>query len=205
MKYYTPTDLQAMDRYHRANFVNCLSGFKPAALIVSQDQVGRSNVAIFSNIVHLGADPALIGFINRPKEATPHTLANIENNGFFTMNHVAPFQIEAAHQSSAKYPDGVSEFDHVELTEQIRSEFRIPFVSGSPVQLGLKLVDIIPIKCNGTYLVVGELVCAFLDESNVAADGFVDLAAAGSLTSLGIQGYYLPKFVQKLAYARPFA
>jgi len=27
MKCYSPSDLQAMDRYVRANFVNCLSGF----------------------------------------------------------------------------------------------------------------------------------------------------------------------------------
>lgn len=203
MKCYTSEDLRTMDRYHRANFVNCLSGFKPTTLIVTQNQDGLSNVALFTNIVHLGADPALIGFINRPKEATPHTLANIESSGFFTMNHVAESQLAAAHQSSAKYPDGVSEFDHVKLTEHNRPEFSIPFVTGSPVQLGMKLVDIVSIKHNGTYLVIGELACAFLDESNVASDGFIDLAEAGSLTTLGLQGYYQPKFVQKLGYARP--
>lgn len=205
MKCYTPLDLQAMDRYHRANFVNCLSGFKPATLIVTQDAAGLSNVALFTNIVHLGADPTLIGFVNRPKEATPHTLKNIESTGFFTMNHVAKGQIEAAHQTSAKYPDGVSEFDHVELNELMRPEFTIPFVDRSPVQLGMKLIDIMPIKHNGTYLVIGELACAFLDDSNVAADGFIDLAEAGSLSTLGLQGYYQPKFVQKLGYARPTA
>ena len=99
MKCYTPSDLQAMDRYVRANFVNCLSGFKPAALIVSQDKNGLSNVALFNNIVHLGADPALIGFINRPREATPHTLGNIESTGFYTINHINPSQISAAHQT----------------------------------------------------------------------------------------------------------
>jgi flavin reductase (DIM6/NTAB) family NADH-FMN oxidoreductase RutF len=205
MKCYTPLDLQAMDRYHRANFVNCLSGFKPSTLIVTQDAAGISNVALFTNIVHLGADPTLIGFINRPKEATPHTLNNIESTGFFTMNHVASGQIEAAHQTSAKYPDGVSEFDHVALNELRRPEFAIPFVDGSPIQLGMKLVDIMPIKHNGTYLVIGELVCAFLDESNVASDGFIDLEAAGSLTTLGLQGYFQPKRIQKLGYARPNA
>ena len=203
MKCYTPLDLQAMDRYQRANFVNCLGGFKPATLIVTQNQSGLSNVALFTNIVHLGADPALIGFINRPKEATPHTLANIESTGFFTMNHVGIDQFEAAHQTSAKYPEGVSEFDHVALTEHARLEFSVPFVAGSPVQLGMKLVDIMPIKHNGTYLVIGELACAFLDESHVATDGFIDLAEEGSLAVSGLQGYYQPKFLQKLGYARP--
>ncbi len=203
MKCYTPSDLQAMDRYIRANFVNCLSGFKPAALIVSQDKNGLSNVALFNNIVHLGADPALIGFINRPREATPHTLGNIESTGFYTINHINPSQISAAHQTSAKYPTGVSEFEKVELVEQFRPEFSIPFVEGSPAQIGLRLVEIVPIQQNGTYLVIGELQCAFLEEAHVSADGFVDLAEAGAVSTLGLQGYYQPKFIQKEGYARP--
>jgi flavin reductase (DIM6/NTAB) family NADH-FMN oxidoreductase RutF len=203
MKCYTPSDLQAMDRYVRANFVNCLSGFKPAALIVSQDKNGLSNVALFNNIVHLGADPALIGFINRPREATPHTLGNIESTGYYTINHINPSQISAAHQTSAKYPTGVSEFEKVELVEQFRPEFSIPFVEGSPAQIGLRLVEIVPIQQNGTYLVIGELQCAFLEEAHVSADGFVDLAEAGAVSTLGLQGYYQPKFIQKEGYARP--
>jgi flavin reductase (DIM6/NTAB) family NADH-FMN oxidoreductase RutF len=203
MKCYTPSDLQAMDRYVRANFVNCLSGFKPAALIVSQDKNGLSNVALFNNIVHLGADPALIGFINRPREATPHTLGNIESTGFYTINHINPSQISAAHQTSAKYPTGISEFEKVELIEQFRPEFSIPFVEGSPAQIGLRLVEIVPIQQNGTYLVIGELQCAFLEEAHVSADGFVDLAEAGAVSTLGLQGYYQPKFIQKEGYARP--
>ena len=203
MKCYTPSDLQAMDRYVRANFVNCLSGFKPAALIVSQDKNGLSNVALFNNIVHLGADPALIGFINRPREATPHTLGNIESTGYYTINHINTPQISAAHQTSAKYPTGVSEFEKVELVEQFRPEFSIPFVEGSPAQIGLRLVEILPIQQNGTYLVIGELQCAFLEEAHVSADGFVDLAEAGAVSTLGLQGYYQPKFIQKEGYARP--
>jgi hypothetical protein len=42
-----------------------------------------------------------------------------------------------------------------------------------------------------------------LEESNAESDGFINLAEAGSLTTLGLQGYYQPKFVQKLGYARP--
>ena len=203
MKCYTPSDLQAMDRYVRANFVNCLSGFKPAALIVSQDKNGLRNVALFNNIVHLGADPALIGFINRPREATPHTLGNIESTGYYTINHINPSQISAAHQTSAKYPTGVSEFEKVELVEQFRPEFSIPFVEGSPAQIGLRLVEIVPIQQNGTFLVIGELQCAFLEEAHVSTDGFVDLAEAGAVSTLGLQGYYQPKFIQKEGYARP--
>ena len=58
--------LSTYDRFYRGNLINSLSGFKPASLIGTSDDQGRTNLAIFSNIVHLGADPALVGFVNRP-------------------------------------------------------------------------------------------------------------------------------------------
>ena len=88
MKHYSLADLANWDRFTRANFVNSLSGFKSASLIASQDKEQHLNLAIFSNIVHLGADPALIAFVNRPLEAAPHTLRNIEATGFYTINHM---------------------------------------------------------------------------------------------------------------------
>jgi flavin reductase (DIM6/NTAB) family NADH-FMN oxidoreductase RutF len=84
----SPEELNSYDRFYRANLINSLSGFKSASLIGTKNKDGISNLAIFSNIVHLGADPALIGFVNRPLEAAPHTLTNIETTGFYTINHI---------------------------------------------------------------------------------------------------------------------
>ena len=75
---YSIAEIQSWDRFTRANFINTLSGFKSLSLIGTVNGKGISNLAIFSNIVHLGADPALIGFINRPLEAAPHTLQSIQ-------------------------------------------------------------------------------------------------------------------------------
>jgi flavin reductase (DIM6/NTAB) family NADH-FMN oxidoreductase RutF len=77
------------DRFYRANFINSLSGFKPVSLVSTINAAGISNLAIFSNIVHIGADPALVGFINRPREAAPHTIENIEQTGYYTINHIS--------------------------------------------------------------------------------------------------------------------
>ena len=103
--------LNNMERFYRANLINCISGYKPVSLIGTVDEKGRHNLAIFSNIVHLGADPALVGFINRPRAAAPHTIANIESTKVYTINHIPASLIEQAHQTSAKYPEGVSEFE----------------------------------------------------------------------------------------------
>jgi flavin reductase (DIM6/NTAB) family NADH-FMN oxidoreductase RutF len=181
--------------------VNSLSGFKPVSLIATVNKAGQPNLAIFSNIVHLGADPALIGFINRPKEAAPHTIRNIEETGVYTINHILPAFVEKAHQTSAKYADEINEFDAVGLTAVHKDGFSVPYVAESHVQMALSLSEIIPLS-NGTFLVVGALEHAYVNEQSVANDGFIELAKEGSIVSAGLDAYYTTTPLQRFAYAK---
>jgi len=201
-KHFSLAEIQTWDRFTRANFINTLTGFKSLSLIGTVNKAGESNVAVFSNIVHLGADPALIGFINRPLEAAPHTLKNIQETGFFTVNLVTESMYKQAHQTSAKYADGVSEFEMTGLTEQFREGCSAPFVAESPVQYLLKLEQVIPIELNGTFLVIGSLQAAYVPADIQEEDGFLDLAKAGILTSLGTSGYYKTEKIDNLPYAK---
>lgn len=202
MKHFSIGEIQQWDRHYRANFVNALSGFKPVGLVASKNAGGITNLAIFSNIVHLGADPALIGFINRPREAAPHTLANIEQTGMYTINHVHPQFVKQAHQTSAKYAEGVCEFDAVGLEKQFREEFPVPFVKESLVQYALELDEIIPLK-NRTFLVIGSLKHAYVMHSAIGEDGFIDLAKTASMVSLGLDAYYTTVPHSRYSYAKP--
>ena len=201
MKHYTIAEIQGWSRIYRANFVNSLSGFKPVSLIATVNKAGQPNLGIFSNIVHLGADPALIGFINRPKEAAPHTIRNIEETGFYTINHILPAFVEKAHQTSAKYAEDVNEFDAVGLTEAYKDGFKVPYVVESHVQMALSLSEIIPLS-NGTYLVVGALEHAYVNEQAVASDGFIELSKEGSIVSAGLDAYYTTTPLQRFSYAK---
>ena len=203
MKYYSINEINSWDRFYRANFINSISGFKPVSLISTVDKSGIPNLAVFSNIVHLGADPALIGFINRPRLAAPHTLSNIEQSGFYTINHIHPSFVAKAHQTSAKYDEGISEFDAVGLTPEFREDFQVPYVLESFVKYGLSLSENIPIKENGTFLVIGKLMHAYVKESIVEQDGFIDLSKAESMVSLGIDGYTGTGSVTRFEYAKP--
>lgn len=195
--------IQSWSRFYRGNFVNCLSGFKSASLIGTINKEGDTNLAIFSNIVHLGADPALIGFINRPKEATPHTIANIEAIGWYTINHIHSEIIEQAHQTSAKYNEGESEFSAVGLTPEWQKEIPAPYVKESLIKYALQLVEIVPIKHNNTFLVIGALKEVWIDDTVLEEDGFLALEKANSITSLGVDGYYETKRIARYAYAKP--
>ncbi|MFM7710628.1 MAG: flavin reductase family protein [Ferruginibacter sp.] len=194
--------LQSWDRFTRANFVNSLSGFRPVSLIGTKHASGVENLAVFSNIMHLGADPALIGFINRPKAAAPHTIQNIETSGHYTINHIHSSFVEQAHQTSAKYPDTQSEFSAVGLQSEYLDGFPAPFVTDSLVKYALRLEEILPIRVNDTFLVIGRLVAAYVPDACIGSDGFIDLTRAGSISSNGLDAYYESSLLARLPYAK---
>lgn len=203
MVFFNRADIESWDRFYRTNFINTLSGFKSASLIASVNELCVSNLALFSNIVHIGADPALIGFINRPREAAPHTISNIETSGEYTINLIPASLIQQAHQTSAKYAAGESEFKSVGLTEEWDKSCKAPFVMESPVKYAMELKRILPIELNNTSLVIGQVTGVFVDETILSADGFLYLEQAGIITSLGIDGYYKTEKLARLKYAKP--
>ena len=197
----TQNELQTYERFYRANLVNSLSGYKSVSLIGTRNANGLSNLAIFSNIVHLGADPALVGFINRPLAASKHTFNNIEQTSYYTINHIHPGFVERAHQTSAKYADDVSEFDAVYLSEE-QTDFPAPYVKDSLVKYGLKHVQTIPIALNNTFLVIGVIMEIHIPELILQADGFLQLELTESLTSLGLDAYYTTQPLNRFPYAK---
>jgi flavin reductase (DIM6/NTAB) family NADH-FMN oxidoreductase RutF len=189
MQQFSPAEWQSWERFYRANFINAQ---------------GVPNLGMFSSIVHIGSDPALIGYINRPIAAAPHTLANIKANGLYTVNHIHPSFVEKAHQTSAKYPDEVNEFTEVGLTEEYLDGINVPFVKESTIKYLLSLKEIIPIALNATYLVIGQLEKVIIDPSlKPTSDGFLHLDQAGSISSNGLDAYYKTELIDRYDYAKP--
>jgi flavin reductase (DIM6/NTAB) family NADH-FMN oxidoreductase RutF len=203
MRAYSIEEIKSWDRFYRASFINCLTGFKPVSLIGTVSSNGVANLSVVSSIVHLGADPAMIGYINRPKAAAPDTISNIESTGVYTINHIHESFLSAAHQCSAKYSPEADEFKETGLTPIYEEGIIAPFVAASSVRYSMKLTEIVPVKHNSTFFVIGELTAVFLNEEIVGEDGFLDLVKAGSLTSLGLDGYFSSSLVKRLDYAKP--
>ena len=204
MQQFTPAEWQSWERFYRANFINSLTGFKSASLIGTINAQGIPNLAMFSSIVHIGSDPALIGYINRPVAAAPHTLANIKANGLYTVNHIHPSFLDKAHQTSAKYPDEVNEFKEVGLTEEYIQGIHVPFVKESLIKYVLSLKEILPILLNNTFLVIGQLEQVLIDPSlQPSTDGFLHLDQVGSICSNGLDAYYNTTLIDRYAYAKP--
>jgi flavin reductase (DIM6/NTAB) family NADH-FMN oxidoreductase RutF len=203
MASYSTTTIDSWERFYRANFINSLTGFKSVNLIGTVNEQGQTNLGIFSSIVHIGSNPALIGFINRPLKAAPHTFANINATGIYTINHIHPSFLQQAHQTSAKYQDGVSEFDEVGLTPEYLENITAPFVKESVIKYALSLQQIIPITLNDTFLVIGKVVSIHIETDIVSSDGFIQLDKSNTVCSNGIDGYYKTEFINRFEYAKP--
>jgi flavin reductase (DIM6/NTAB) family NADH-FMN oxidoreductase RutF len=145
----------------------------------------------------------LIGYINRPIKAAPHTLANIKATEIYTINHIHPTFLQKAHQTSAKYEDGVSEFEEVGLTPEFQENIKAPFVKESNIKYALSLQEIIPIQLNETFLVIGKVISIQIEQDIVSKDGFLQLDKANTLCSNGIDGYYSTELLDRYQYAKP--
>jgi flavin reductase (DIM6/NTAB) family NADH-FMN oxidoreductase RutF len=195
--------IKGLDKEYRRSFINSLAGFRQAVLVGTQSAAGNSNLAIFNSLIHLGANPALLGLINRPDSVQHDTLQNIQSIGFYTLNFVSGKEYEKAHQTSARYAVGVSEFEKVGFEEEYHSNFAAPFVTGAVVQIAMKFEERIDIKLNGTVLIVGSVQEICVENSLVGADGFVNLSEAGVLVSQGLDAYFTTSPLGRLPYAKP--
>jgi flavin reductase (DIM6/NTAB) family NADH-FMN oxidoreductase RutF len=194
------SNLENLEQRQRAMFVNSLAGFRQAVLVGTVSKENVSNLAIFNSLIHLGASPALFGLMSRPDSVDRHTLQNILDTKQYTLNYINAIDVEKAHQTSARYQ--TSEFKPVGFEEQYINNIHAPFVQDAVVKIGLQLQETIPIKLNGTILIIGSLEYIDIDDQLVGQDGFVDLSIANTLVSCGLDAYFTAQKVGRYSYAK---
>jgi flavin reductase (DIM6/NTAB) family NADH-FMN oxidoreductase RutF len=195
--------IASMEKQFRVNLINSLGGFKSICLIGTQDSEKKTNVAIFSSIVHIGSNPPLFGIISRPAAYERNTLENILETGYYSLNHINESIFKQAHQTSARYEKGISEFEKTGLTPEYKNDFFAPFVQESFVQLGMKFKERIDIETNGTVLIIGEVMEVFYPENCLLEDGFLDIEKAETITCSGLDSYHKTVQLDRLSYAKP--
>lgn len=200
---FTKKTIEELPKINRLNLINSCTGYKSANLIGTKSKDGKTNVAIFSSVTHLGSDPALLGFILRPATVPRNSYSNMKETGYFTVNHVTEEIITQAHQTSAAYDYGVSEFDITGLNEVYHDEIYEPFVANSPVQILCKYVSEYEIKENNCIHILASIEKIFCKEDLIAKDNWLQLEKGNVVTINGLDGYCLPKLLDRFEYARP--
>lgn len=197
----TLSDILGMDKQPRTNLINSLPGIRAANLIGTINEAGITNLAIFNSVVHIGANPPLMGFIMRPVSVERHTYEYLKQTGCFTINHVHERIYKQAHQTSARY--AISEFEATGLTPEFTSTIKAPYVKESLVKIGLILEEEIPVKANGTILIIGKIQEIILEQDVVNESNILQLEKSGSVGAGGLETYYRLSKIAELPYAKP--
>lgn len=201
IKHFDNADVMDLDSFYRRNLINCLSGFKSLNLVGTQNKSGKTNLAPFSQVFHIGASPPLLGILFRPHTVKRDTLENILDTGFFTLNQVTSEFYKEAHWTSARWED--SEFDKTGMDPEYLKNFKAPFVAKSPLKLACHLVESQTLKVNGTVLVIGSIEHIFVDEKGLRPDGSLDLNTLDAVTVSGLDEYHRGEKLARLGYAKP--
>jgi flavin reductase (DIM6/NTAB) family NADH-FMN oxidoreductase RutF len=199
----TGEDIAKMEKQYRISLINSLVGFRSLNLLGTASNDGITNLCVISSAFHLGANPPLLGLVIRPEREHNDTLKNIKTTGQYTLNNVLPEWYPKAHQTSASYPSGVSEFDVCGFKKQYIKGFKPPFVGQSTIGIGLELRETLDIEANGTTIVIGEIIQILTNDALIAEDGTVDHIKAETMTVAGLDAYFLAKPLGRLAYAKP--
>jgi len=200
MKHFDKRALLSTDKSYRRDFVNCLSGYKSLNLIGTKSDSGKTNLAPFTQVFHIGASPPLIGILFRPHTAERHTLENILASKFFTLNHVTEAFYKEAHHTSARWEE--SEFQATGLEEEYLEGFWAPYVKASPLKIGCTLAEVQTLQINGTVMVIGEIAHVFVEEKALGEDGFISLETLGTVTVSGLDEYHVGRKLARLSYAK---
>lgn len=192
----------AMEKRYKTTFVNSLPGYKCLQMLGTINGSGISNLALFNSVFHLGANPALLGMIFRPDGDEHDSLKNIKQTGQYTLNNVLSEWYPQAHQTSARFPSGHSEFEPCGFKEYFYDYFEAPFVAQSSIKIGMEMREIIDISINNTKMLIGEIVHVLMDDDVIAIDGYVDHLKAGTVTVAGLDSYFETEHLGRLPYAK---
>jgi len=197
------SDIESLDKRYRATLINSLAGVRPAVLVGTRSASGKSNLAIFNSLIHIGADPALWGLLIRPATVRRDTLNNIQETGSYTINFIPAELHKSAHTTSAKFNDDISEFSACGFEEENIEGVFAPFVRNAVVKAGMKLVSAQDISLNRTILVIGSIEKIIAADEYLTGDGFFNPEKANVLTCAGLDAYTRVVMTGRWSYARP--
>lgn len=202
-KTFTTNDILAFEQRYRTTFINSLAGYKLPVLIGTINSAGDSNLAIFNSYFHLGANPPLFGLVVRPDSVERHTLTNIRETKAFTVNFIDDSFFKKAHQTSARYKDGISEFKVLNFEEEYLNNQSIPYLAQSKIKIGAENINELKVKENGTILLINEIKQVTLNANIISNDGYINLSSQKIIASQGLDAYLKTDLITRLSYAKP--
>lgn len=169
------TDVHALDHPERAALLSALISPRPLALVATEDQQGRPNIAPMTSVAVVSNTPPLLTMsLSADREGRVRdTLLNLRSSGRATLYLLLPGPDDAAlvQATAASLPHGRSEWDTI---PHARDEEGKPVLDQAAASLEVELVDEHTLPDAVATLVVLKVVDAFLPPGQ-AEGGVLDL------------------------------
>jgi flavin reductase (DIM6/NTAB) family NADH-FMN oxidoreductase RutF len=125
------------------------------------------------------------------------SLRNIQETGVFAVNVVSVEMLHQMNTTSASLPHGVDEFTKAGLERAECTTIPCPRVAHAPATLECRMTQIVPLKGQDNYLILGEVTGVHMRDDCVV-DGRFDVTRFSPLARLGYKDYSVVREVFEL-------
>lgn len=158
---------------------------RPIAWVTTLNRLGKVNAAPFSCYTFVSSAPPMLAIsVGRLRGELKDTARNARDGGDFVVNVADASQVGPLHQSSAEYPEDVSEIEVLGLETIPSIAVRTPRIAIAPVAMECRFDRIIEFGAQRSQLLVGE-VLRFHVRDDLYRDGKIDSVALSPLGRLG--------------------
>ena len=165
---------------------------RPIGWISTRGADGSENLAPYSFFNAVAYTPPQVMFSStgrKPdRDDTKDSVSNIRETGVFCVNIVEYAMLEAMNQSSGLWPREVDEFHFADLAREECREIACSRVAGAPAALECRLTEIVTLRGQSNFLVLGEVVGVHMRD-DCLVDGMFDILKFQPLTRLGYRDY----------------
>ncbi|HLI10350.1 MAG TPA: flavin reductase family protein [Alphaproteobacteria bacterium] len=158
---------------------------RPIAWVTSMGSGERINAAPFSCYTFVCNQPPMVAInCGRRRDGFKDTARNIRASREFVVNVVTEDLIGPMHQSSADYPEDISEPDLLAIELAPSHVVRPPRIAASPIALECRLQQIMELGVQRSELIIGEVVVFHISD-DLLVGGRIDTRRFRPLARLG--------------------
>ena len=186
--FYEPKDGHGLPH----NPFNAIVTPRPIGWISTRGADGSDNLAPYSFFNAVAYVPPQVMFAStsaKPdRDGTKDSVANIRETGVFVVNIVSHALRDAMNTTSGPWDKDKDEFNLADLEKAEAQTINCPRVAAAPAALECKLTEIVTLKGEHNFLVLGEVTGVHIDDAHLK-DGMLDITSYKPLSRLGYRDY----------------
>lgn len=174
------------------NPFNAIVTPRPIGWISTRGADGSDNLAPYSFFNAVAYTPPQVIFASTGKkpdrDGTKDSVSNIRQTGVFCVNIVEYAMRDVMNDTSGPWGKETDEFEHATIRKAKCEVIDCARVADGPANLECRMTEIVTLKGEANFLVIGEVVGIHIRD-DVVVDGIYDLLTYKPLTRLGARDY----------------